>query len=95
MDFITFCTMHPNEAGYVFRRILSFDHEATVRQMVAEQTDMKIPNVILHLVNINPLFFTPLPTPAEGLFAFQSEVHRYVESPVLCSHISCAFYIPV
>lgn len=47
MDFITFCTMHPNEAGYVFRRILSFDHEATVRQMVAEQTDMKIPSELI------------------------------------------------
>lgn len=39
--------MHPNEAGYVFRRILSFDHEATVRQMVAEQTDMKIPSELI------------------------------------------------
>ena len=47
---------------------------------------MKIPNVILHLFNINPLFFTPLPTPAEGLFAFQSEVHRYVESSVVLAH---------
>ena len=47
MDFITFCTMHPNEAGYVSRRILSFDHEATVRQMVAEQTDMKIPSELI------------------------------------------------
>ena len=39
--------MHPNEAGYVVRRILSFDHEATVRQMVAEQTDMKIPSELI------------------------------------------------
>ena len=44
---LLFCTMHPNEAGYVFRRILSFDHEATVRQMVAEQTDMKIPSELI------------------------------------------------
>ena len=43
--FFALCTLM--EAGYVFRRILSFDHEATVRQMVAEQTDMKIPSELI------------------------------------------------